>query len=122
MGLPQVHAGQKSQTKFLLGFELLIYRPVLMQTTVLSRCTTGLLSNDPLVFVLCSETKNPVTLIAHRIKTEFFTDEVLVTLCRHLVLHYFVLTHDDLVCWETDPESFSRWRYVQCCHSKKIEN
>lgn len=52
------------------------------------------------------ETKNPVTLMAYRIRLEFFTDEVLTGLCRHLILHYFLLTQDDLVCWESDPESF----------------
>lgn len=52
------------------------------------------------------ETKSEATLMAHNIKMEFFTKDVLVELCHYFVLHYFLLTAEDLSCWDSDPESF----------------
>lgn len=30
-------------------------------------------------------------------------------MCRKLVTHYFLLTHDDLELWDSDPESFGKF-------------
>ena len=64
------------------------------------------------------DTKDPNTLVAHRLKTEFFTESVLVGMCHKLILHYFLLTQDDLEVWDSDPEGFcmdveggESWKY-----------
>lgn len=63
-------------------------------------------------------TKNPDTLVAHHIKQNFFTPEVITDICRKLVGHYFILTQDELDAWDADPEAFSNdewcgdtWKY-----------
>ncbi|ESO88153.1 hypothetical protein LOTGIDRAFT_219538 [Lottia gigantea] len=55
--------------------------------------------------------KNPqdsssISMQAHKILTEFFTYETLAEICRRLVSQYFLLTSDDLLTWEADPEEF----------------
>lgn len=55
---------------------------------------------------LSTETKNPATIMAHKMKLEFFTTNVLSEICRRLILHYFLLTSEDLEIWDTDPEDF----------------
>lgn len=57
-------------------------------------------------FISCPETKNPLTLEAHKVKSEFFTSQVLLEIGNHLVSHYFLLTNEDLLMWEEDPEGF----------------
>ncbi|XP_070542667.1 importin-11-like [Ptychodera flava] len=52
------------------------------------------------------ETKNPQTLAAHKIKTEFFTCATLHEICKRLISHYFLLTEEELHMWEVDPEGF----------------
>jgi hypothetical protein len=63
------------------------------------------------------ETREPATLQAHQIKTDFFVPGTLTEMCRKLVSHYFLLTSDDLQLWDADPESFATdeggesWKY-----------
>lgn len=53
-----------------------------------------------------TETKNPKTLEAHKMKLEFFTEETLTEVCKRLVHHYFQLPVEDLHIWDTEPEDF----------------
>ncbi|XP_071542766.1 importin-11-like [Panulirus ornatus] len=64
------------------------------------------------------DTKDPRTLEAFRIKSEFFTSSVLAGMCHKLISHYFLLTQDDLEVWDSDPEGFcmeveggESWKY-----------
>ncbi|XP_076047855.1 importin beta11 [Oratosquilla oratoria] len=64
------------------------------------------------------ETKEPETVEAYKIKTEFFTDSVLAGMCHKLISHYFLLTQEDLDVWDSDPEGFcmeveggESWKY-----------
>lgn len=64
------------------------------------------------------DTKDPQTLEAFRIKSEFFTNTVLAEMCHKLISHYFLLTQDDLEAWDSDPEGFcmeveggESWKY-----------
>ncbi|XP_065513088.1 importin-11 [Caloenas nicobarica] len=64
------------------------------------------------------EDSSPETLEAHKIKTAFFTYPTLMEICRRLVTHYFLLTKEELMMWEEDPESFTveetggdSWKY-----------
>lgn len=43
---------------------------------------------------------------ANRFKSEFFTNEMLAEICMKLITHYFLLTREDLLLWDSDPESF----------------
>ncbi|XP_069737222.1 importin-11 isoform X2 [Phaenicophaeus curvirostris] len=61
---------------------------------------------------------SPETLEAHKIKTAFFTYSTLMEICRRLVTHYFLLTKEELIMWEEDPEGFTveetggdSWKY-----------
>lgn len=54
-----------------------------------------------------SETKNPLTLKAHKAKMDFFTAETLIEICRRLLSRYFLLTNLDLDIWKNDPEDFA---------------
>lgn len=62
-------------------------------------------------------TKQPDTLRAHQIKQAFFQPQTVSDMCRKLVVHYFVLTQDELDMWDSDPETFSNdecgdsWKY-----------
>ncbi|KAJ8915196.1 hypothetical protein NQ315_015419 [Exocentrus adspersus] len=62
-------------------------------------------------------TKHPETLRAHQIKQTFFQPQTVSDMCRKLVVHYFILTQDELDMWDTDPEAFSNdecgdsWKY-----------
>ncbi|XP_037075925.1 importin-11-like [Pollicipes pollicipes] len=64
-----------------------------------------------------SDTSEPQTLEAHRIKSEFFSSQPLEQMCRHLVTQFFPLTADDLRAWDADPEGYvcedtgESWRY-----------
>lgn len=49
--------------------------------------------------------KNAV-LEADRIRAEFFTNEMLAEICMKLITHYFLLSREDLLLWDSDPESF----------------
>ncbi|KAF1670759.1 IPO11 protein, partial [Pygoscelis papua] len=64
------------------------------------------------------EDSSPETLEAHKIKTAFFTYPTLMEICRRLVTHYFLLTKEELMMWEEDPEGFTveetggdSWKY-----------
>ncbi|XP_053909728.1 importin-11 isoform X2 [Cuculus canorus] len=64
------------------------------------------------------EDSSPDTLEAHKIKTAFFTYPTLMEICRRLVTHYFLLTKEELMMWEEDPEGFTveesggdSWKY-----------
>ncbi|NXV81651.1 IPO11 protein, partial [Atlantisia rogersi] len=64
------------------------------------------------------EDSSPETLEAHKIKTAFFTYPTLMEICRRLVSHYFLLTKEELMMWEEDPEGFTveetggdSWKY-----------
>ncbi|XP_076218357.1 importin-11 isoform X1 [Aptenodytes patagonicus] len=64
------------------------------------------------------EDSSPETLEAHKIKTAFFTYPTLMEICRRLVTHYFLLTKEELIMWEEDPEGFTveetggdSWKY-----------
>ncbi|NWU72207.1 IPO11 protein, partial [Pterocles burchelli] len=64
------------------------------------------------------EDSSPETLEAHKIKAAFFTYPTLMEICRRLVTHYFLLTEEELMMWEEDPESFAveetggdSWKY-----------
>lgn len=52
------------------------------------------------------------TLRAHEIKTTFFNTETLNAMCRKLITHYFLLTQQDLQLWDSDPESFGKYREI----------
>uniref|UniRef100_A0A8D2J0X3 Importin-11 n=1 Tax=Varanus komodoensis TaxID=61221 RepID=A0A8D2J0X3_VARKO len=52
------------------------------------------------------EDSSPETLEAHKIKASFFTYPTLTEICRRLVTQYFLLTEEELIMWEEDPEGF----------------
>ncbi|KAK9736615.1 Importin-beta N-terminal domain [Popillia japonica] len=62
-------------------------------------------------------TKDPETVRAHQIKTNFFQPNTLAEICKKLVSHYFILTQDELDMWDNDPENFANdeagesWKY-----------
>lgn len=62
-------------------------------------------------------TKHPDTLKAYQIKQTFFQPQTVSDMCRKLVVHYFILTQDELDTWDSDPEAFSNdecgdsWKY-----------
>uniref|UniRef100_A0A8D2IW74 Importin-11 n=1 Tax=Varanus komodoensis TaxID=61221 RepID=A0A8D2IW74_VARKO len=64
------------------------------------------------------EDSSPETLEAHKIKASFFTYPTLTEICRRLVTQYFLLTEEELIMWEEDPEGFTveetggdSWKY-----------
>jgi hypothetical protein len=59
-----------------------------------------------LELTICSDTKEPATLEAYRIKSEVFTPESLSLMCRQLIENYLLLSQEDLHVWETNPEEF----------------
>ncbi|CAH0559233.1 unnamed protein product [Brassicogethes aeneus] len=62
-------------------------------------------------------TKHPATMKAYQTTQAFFQPDVLNEICRKLVTHYFILTQDELLVWDQDPEAFSNdeagdsWKY-----------
>ncbi|XP_077988870.1 importin-11-like [Glandiceps talaboti] len=52
------------------------------------------------------DTKDPQTIVAHKIKLEFFTCATLHEICKRLISQYFLLTDEELQMWETDAEGF----------------
>lgn len=62
-------------------------------------------------------TRHEATLKAHQITQAFFQPDVLTGMCRKLVGHYFILTPEELLAWDEDPEAFSNdetgdgWKY-----------
>ncbi|GFS79489.1 importin-11 [Nephila pilipes] len=56
---------------------------------------------------LIEDTKNAMTLEAHKIKVEFFTYPVLKEICEQLLSRYFLLSEDDIASWEYNPEEFA---------------
>ncbi|XP_077867059.1 importin-11-like, partial [Saccoglossus kowalevskii] len=52
------------------------------------------------------ETKDIRTIDAYKLKTAFFTSATLCEICTTLVSHYFLLTSEELLMWESDPEGF----------------
>ena len=63
-----------------------------------------------LIFIfLCTDTKNPLTLEAHKIKLEFFTPETLREVICRLICQYFLLASDDLQNWDADPEDYCKF-------------
>ncbi|XP_049341459.1 importin-11 [Astyanax mexicanus] len=64
------------------------------------------------------EDSKPETLEAHKIKTAFFTHPTLTEIAKRLVSKYFLLTEEELIMWEEDPEGFAveetggdSWKY-----------
>uniref|UniRef100_A0AAR2JPH8 Importin-11 n=1 Tax=Pygocentrus nattereri TaxID=42514 RepID=A0AAR2JPH8_PYGNA len=64
------------------------------------------------------EDSKPEVLEAHKIKTAFFTHPTLTEIAKRLVSKYFLLTEEELVMWEEDPEGFAveetggdSWKY-----------
>ncbi|KAK3096574.1 hypothetical protein FSP39_001428 [Pinctada imbricata] len=49
---------------------------------------------------------NESRMLAYKTKMEFFTYATLTEICRRLVSQYFLLSTEDLLTWETDPEEF----------------
>ena len=45
-------------------------------------------------------------LMAYKTKMEFFTYATLAEICRRLVSQYFLLSTEDLITWEADPEEY----------------
>ncbi|XP_055941149.1 importin-11-like [Argiope bruennichi] len=56
---------------------------------------------------LIEDTKNALTLEAHKIKVEFFTFPVLKEICDQLLSRYFLLSEHDITSWEYTPEEFA---------------
>ena len=71
------------------------------------------------------DTREPGTLQAHAIKTEFFRIDTVSEICRRLVTTYLPLSADDLGLWDEDPEGYAfeeggdSWRYSwrPCCET-----
>lgn len=63
------------------------------------------------------DTKEPGTLRAYEIKKQFLDANVVTVMCRKLITHYFLLTEQDLLLWDSDPETFvtneggESWKY-----------
>jgi len=63
------------------------------------------------------DTKEPSTLQAHAIKSEFFRLETITEICGRLVTHYLPMSGEDLSLWDEDPEGYAfeeggdSWRY-----------
>ncbi|KAL4228026.1 Importin-11 [Mactra antiquata] len=55
--------------------------------------------------IVLSETDS-VKLQAYEIKSGFFTFETLQEICQRIVSQYFLLNHEDLSTWDSDPEEF----------------
>ena len=53
-----------------------------------------------------------IKMQAYKIKTTFFTFDTLSEVCQRLISQYFLLTHDDLTNWDTDPEGFCKWWFI----------
>lgn len=53
------------------------------------------------------DTQDPATLEAAQVKMSFFTYSTVTEMCRRLVLHYFLLTEEELASWENEPEVFA---------------
>lgn len=75
-------------------------------------------SNSYLTYVpdsLANETDVPVAVAA---KKEFFTPIRLNYICEKVIMHYFLLTKQDLELWDDDPEAFASdeggesWKYA----------
>ncbi|KAB7497155.1 Importin-11 [Armadillidium nasatum] len=67
---------------------------------------------------IIEDTVSSETLEAFKIKSDFFTNSVLVGVCNKLISHYFPLNQDDLKLWDSDPEEFcleieggESWKY-----------
>ncbi|KAK8782150.1 hypothetical protein V5799_016510 [Amblyomma americanum] len=56
---------------------------------------------------LPDDVQDPATLEAAQVKMTFFTYSTVTEMCRRLVLHYFLLTEEELATWDTDPEGFA---------------
>merc|ERR1719244_1082718 len=71
------------------------------------------------------DTREPGTLQAHAIKTEFFRIDTVSEICRRLVTAYLPLSAEDLSLWDEDPEGYAfeeggdSWRYSwrPCCET-----
>ncbi|EDO30947.1 predicted protein [Nematostella vectensis] len=56
-------------------------------------------------------------LAAHQTKMSFFTPSVLTEIINRIIMHYFLLNHNELDNWESDPEDYineevgESWRY-----------
>ncbi|KAL5005534.1 hypothetical protein ScPMuIL_018990 [Solemya velum] len=53
-----------------------------------------------------AESTDAVRMEAYKIKTNFFTFNMLAEICRRLISQYFLLNSDDLITWDEDPEQF----------------
>lgn len=58
------------------------------------------------------DTKNVLTLEAHKIKIEFFTYPVLKEIIEQLMTRYFLLSEDDISSWESNPEEFGKCTHI----------
>lgn len=71
------------------------------------------------------DTKEPATISAHAIKSEFFRQATVSEICTRLISTYLPLTPEDLELWDEDPEGFAfeeggdSWRYSwrPCCET-----
>jgi len=71
------------------------------------------------------DAKEPATLEAYQIKTQFFQPDTVTEICRRLITDYLLMTNEDLELWGDDPEGFAfeetgdSWRYCwrPCCET-----
>lgn len=96
--------------------EGLLFQRLIVQCMNLMKCVLQCAEYKPCKVV--EETGTAETLEAYRIKSEFFTNSVLVGVCNKLISHYFPLNREDLELWDSDPEGFSleveggeSWKY-----------
>ena len=71
------------------------------------------------------ETREPLTLQAHSIKTEFFQCDTVTEICKRLITNFLPLPQEDLELWDDNPEGCAfeeggdSWRYSwrPCCET-----
>ena len=66
----------------------------------------GILSSNAYSTVFQKAVSPDITK-AFTAKQEFFTDERLSYICEKIIMHYFLLTQEDLDFWDADPESYA---------------
>ena len=82
-------------------------------------------SKNPSLSEECDEGFSELSNNGYKIKSAFFTPEVLKGICERLISHFLVLTQDDLALWDADPEEYlsedggDSWRYSYrpCCET-----
>jgi len=74
---------------------------------------------------LIEDTKEPMTLEAHKIKMDFFQSDTVTEICKRLVNNFLPLPPEDLQLWDDDPEGYAfeeggdSWKYSwrPCCET-----